>query len=184
MKIKRSHIIKAAFECEYALSLYELDKTYIIAEKAIEIANKEFLLEAAREKMKTTYDQQKLDGTWSSFLWECRDTEEGTWSPENSAGFSWLAEFEYRFTPKPQIDWKNMPIGVMTDKGELRGVYDSTFGKGLSAVVEHIVKGCVGPQHSTYLCSDLKLADTSKQPWIFWCGNTVIIAYRVIGDKI
>jgi len=118
-------------------------------------------------ELKALYAQQVLYGTLDDYVWEYVDDENSAWFKVTKPIF--VSGCEYRCTPKPpklkQLDWSKVPVGTMTNKGELRGTY--TDSDGLCADIEkdsiYDHNGLVMDSHEIDI---LRIAPAGKQRWI------------------
>lgn len=74
--------------------------------------------------------------------------------------------FEYQLRPKAKkvISWSSLPVGVMTNKGELRFINLANN----MACCEHGKKSL----HNWVLVEQLTLAPAAEQPWLNWRGGS------------
>jgi hypothetical protein len=76
-------------------------------------------------------------------------------------------------TKKPnlkQLDWSKVPVGVMTNRGELRAAYIDYEGS-FTADVESLDVTHAGINLNAVLIKHLRLAPASDQPWLYWGGG-------------
>ena len=128
----------------------------------------------------------------------------GVWvlTEGNDCAFLWTAkdgEYQLRPKAKKQVSWTDMPVGVMTNKGEFRGAYTNAQGI-LRLDIE--VPGNLGRGVDSHpmFASDVELAPADQQPWIAaqedgtalheglsyvkrWSGedDCQLLAFKVIG---
>lgn len=85
------------------------------------------------------------------------------------SGFNESPEDGYTYIPKQpklkMIDWAAMPIGVITNKGEFRGVFDSSS-MGVCADILGTTSNNTGVALTCPPTSDLRLAPSGEQKWI------------------
>ena len=128
----------------------------------------------------------------------------GVWvlTEGNDCAFLWTAkdgEYQLRPKTKKQVSWTDMPVGVMTDKGEFRGTY-TTHCDGLHLDLERPHEGGLGVNLDGEPASLIKLAPADQQNWIAaqedgtalheglsyvkrWSGedDCQLLAFKVIG---
>ena len=85
-----------------------------------------------------------------------------------------------------QVSWSDMPVGVMTNKGELREVFVTTYGDNRQQATVEVAMPTASTQkhHRYFYRSDLTLAPASEQPWIARHGTDPIDIFAVKGIEV
>jgi HNH endonuclease len=96
--------------------------------------------------------------------------------------FAFCEQGTYTYAPKAlkQVSWSDMPVGVMTNKGELREVFMATYGDNRQQATVEVAMPTASSQKSPrhFYCTDLTLAPASEQPWIAVQRNEDGVAIR------
>ena len=132
------------------------------------------LIDAANEALKprTTVNGESMTAEAAQKLFEeTKDTHDWFWGSTADAmpaktdcpeflGFN-VYEYELKAPKLKQIDWSNVPVGVMTNKGEIVSI--DLF---RAWTLNELRNGL----HNFGTC-DLRLAPASEQPWLYWGGG-------------
>lgn len=108
---------------------------------------------ALRESKKDTCDVWFKSDASGCREFNCIGKEDVAWLSNQTLS----SEYQLRERPLKQISWKDVPVGVMTNKGELRVAKDGR-------VWVEILEGCPGLEGFPIHC--IQLAPADQQPWI------------------